>query len=266
MKIKKIKKYLAKKMAYIEKYMERSATAGEEEAVHRLRVGYKKLRAFLRLAALEPTAGKKLQVPPKLKLVYKYAGRLRDIQIHYRSLLPLYDKKGHYPDKLQQQMTAAGDNLRKAIKQVVVDKAIKQLQQQAPRKVSEKTLKKFTRKKSRAIDKQIVPGISDTALHNIRKSLKDITYVLKPMHTTIGYYLPIAGQENDTALGKLSRTLSKHQDHVVGLSLLDTALTMKLSRQDKTKLEQLRKKWAAQKDRIYRNTRIMLDTPQGVLR
>src|SRR6266498_471691 len=64
----------------IEKHSNRLPGSFDAEDIHDLRVGYKKIRAFLRLLQLESHAGD-LQLPPPLKSVYQTAGKVRDIQL-----------------------------------------------------------------------------------------------------------------------------------------------------------------------------------------
>lgn len=258
MKKKKIKQYLEKRIMDIEKYAAIIISAGDEEAIHQLRVGVKKLRAFLRLAGQEPSIEKKLQVHSKLKKIYKYAGRVRDLQIYHHNIVAFYTKADSYPRKVLQQIAGAKCTLFKAIKNFNFQKSITHIKKKTPDRISKKTLGKFNHKKNKAIDRLVTTKIQDAGLHSLKKHLKDVMYSLKSFHATVQNYFPIAGKAHTHELDKLSDMLSEYLDYAVGLTLLNTALSGKLSKHDKAILERIKESWTNKKARARRRVMVML--------
>jgi CHAD domain-containing protein len=107
MKNKKIKLYLKKKMDFIEKYAQIILISSEPEAIHQLRVGYKKLRAFLRLVKLSSSAEKGFVIPSTLRAIYVCAGRVRDLQIYFYKISSFYNKSDSYPRLVLHQIAEA---------------------------------------------------------------------------------------------------------------------------------------------------------------
>jgi len=257
MKRKRIKSYLEKRMRSFEKYAMVILSCDDMEAIHQLRVGFKKLRAFLRLATLEPSAEKQ-QVPSKLKKIYKYAGAVRDLQIYYHNVVPFYHKADNYPQQVLQQIAVAKYILVKALKSFPFRRTTKQLKRKAPDRVSKKTIDRFIQKKSKAIDRSIGTNIRDARLHVLKKYLKDVFYSLKAFQAPVQSYFPIAGKGNMSELSKLSDVLNEYLDWIVGLSFLNTALSGKLSLHDKVILQGIKKNWTSKKGQVRRRAMTML--------
>ena len=66
---------------------------GSAKAIHLFRVEIKKLRAFLRLLSLGLKKEDALKLPPKIKKMYRYAGKVRDRQLHYKRMKAAIKKK-----------------------------------------------------------------------------------------------------------------------------------------------------------------------------
>lgn len=258
MKSKTIKLYLEKRMRYIEKYALVILFCSNQEAIHQLRVGYKRLRAFLRVAELESSAKKKLGVPSKLREIYKHAGEVRDLQIYYHNIFPFYDKVDSYPHQVLYQIAVAKHMLLNALKYFHFGKALKKLKKRSPDRVSRKTLDKFIQKKSKAIDRSIGTNIKDARLHALKKYLKDVSFSLQAFHGNIRNYEVIGGAVNKRELNKLSIVLNEYLDWVVGLGQLNTALSGKLSAHDKVTLQRIRRSWINKKSKVRHNALAML--------
>ena len=65
----------------------------ETESIHKLRVEYKKLRAFLRMLSTENASQKKIKIPRKLKKAYAIAGSIRDLQLQHKTILAFAGKE-----------------------------------------------------------------------------------------------------------------------------------------------------------------------------
>jgi CHAD domain-containing protein len=258
MKRKKIKRYLKKRVRYIEKYALVISFCSDPEAIHQLRVGYKKLRAFLRVAKLEASAKKDLAIPSKLREIYKCAGRVRDLQIYYHKIFPFYNKADSYPHLVLHQIAGAKYMLLNALKYFHFGKALKKLEKRVPDRLSGKTLDEFIQKKSKAIDRSIGITIRDARLHALKKYLKDVSFSLKAFHASFRNYKPIAGAMSKGELSKLSGVLNEYLDWVIGLALLNTALAGKLSVHDKTTLHRIRRSWINKKGAVRRHATAML--------
>jgi len=246
MRTKKIKRLLQKKMRYIEKYASLSIAGDDEETIHQLRVGFKKLRAFIRLAKLGATATKQLHIPFQLKKLYKQAGALRNLQVYYHRIGSFYKNAAIDPAKILTQIEQAKYPLFKTINHFHFHKTVKGMEGALPKRLNSKILRKFIRNNSKAIDKLWGTAMSDDDLHSLRKHLKDITYNVQSFHSNIQKYLPIMGKTNKEELNKLMDILGEYHDWVACLFLLDAAGSGKA-------IEPIKKRWECKKCLLKRS-------------
>ncbi|WEK21047.1 MAG: CHAD domain-containing protein [Candidatus Pedobacter colombiensis] len=258
MKRKRVKWYLEKRMAYIEKYAKLILAGGDKEAIHQLRIGFKKLRAFLRLAGLKSSAEKRPMIPSELKQIYRYTGKVRDLQLYYHNIFPFYHKADSYPHQVLHQIAVAKGTLLTVLKDFRFYKATKRMKKKAPDGVSKRILDKFIQKKTVAIGKLTGGNIQNGRLHVLKKYLKDVSYTLKVFHTRARKYFPIAGKVNRHELDELSNILNEYLDCVVGLTLLNEALSGDLSADDADILKKIKKEWIIKKARTRRLAMVML--------
>ena len=70
------------------------------EAIHLFRIEIKKLRAFLRLLSLKLKKEDELKLPFKIKKMYKYAGKIRDRQLHRKRMKAAIKKGMKIPEDI----------------------------------------------------------------------------------------------------------------------------------------------------------------------
>jgi CHAD domain-containing protein len=241
---KELKKLAAKYLEDIQVNVS-NASSGDEEVIHRLRVGFKKLRALIRLARLEKDADGP-SIPRGLKKFYKLAGQLRSLQLYYKHIVGFY-KDHTYPENIAKQTAHAHDELMGYIAVYDFPADRDELLSNLPEKLSKDSLKKFINKKAKALGKLPREEIKDAELHTFRKLLKDITYNLEGTSDRTKEFFPIAERKNIRELKKLSDILNNYQDTVVNLSIMDDTVTSNLSERDRTILSGIKKEWEQRK-------------------
>lgn len=243
---KKIRRYLKKRMDDIEKYVSVILLSNDPEAIHQLRIGYKKLRAFLRLAQLEGSAKKDFVIPEKLKAIYLIAGHVRDLQIYYQHILPFFDKGDCYPHRVLYQIAEAKCKLRGALKGITFKKSFRKLKRSAPYNISMKTWDKFIQFKTDTMKKSIMTGTFDDHLHAFKKYLKDVYYSLNVFYGSARQHAYSSSTVNAPVLIRLGDVLNTYLDWVVCLNILQKAFSERLLATDKKKLLRIRKNWIHQ--------------------
>ncbi len=111
MKSQKIRKTLKKHMRHMEQCASLWLYTDDGEAIHQLRVEYKKMRALIRLERLGTPAGRKITIPRNLKKLYKNAGEVRSLQIYYRSVVLFFENAHGYRADILQQIDVAKSRL-----------------------------------------------------------------------------------------------------------------------------------------------------------
>ena len=232
------------------KDMERNAVlfliAHDPEAVHQLRISYKRLRALVRLARLG-NRKKHARIPGDLKNIYHLAGDLRNHQLYYKSLLLIHSEPSNYIDHIRQRVVQKETSLTHTIGQANFPILAKKLRKNLPAAIGRKQLKQFIAGRSASILHLIKPGITDSDLHTLRKYLKDITYDVQAMGRTSKKNKLIAGKNKLNHLKKLGALLSAHQDVVVNLSLMDADQGVASFIAGREWLAQAREQWVVQK-------------------
>lgn len=212
-------------MRRIRKAAEAIARAdGIEEAVHQLRVSFKKLRAFVRLAKIRPEGSKRSAQFSRLKQVYRLAGRLRDQQLYLHQLDGLYKGRSVYRDAVQTRIDRLHMQLQAVLKRFSFALMARSVIKALPRRITRKRLNAFIEDKQLTVEHILASSYpSSPSLHAIRKALKDILYNLSLFHKPVNAYLPIAGATDPGSFKHLLKQLGRHQDYVEGQALLQAA-------------------------------------------
>jgi CHAD domain-containing protein len=172
-----IHKIIALKVDYIHKSASQGMAISEEE-IHELRVTYKKLRAFLRLAAFVRGNVKGI-TPRKLKDLYQAAGVIRDYQLHEKEIIDDTGcDLGNYAHFLTLRIEESKIKLCKISESVIDKTIIKKISARLPKKISKKAQWNYLAAKEKEL-LQVAAGVhTDIRLHSIRKTIKDILYLL----------------------------------------------------------------------------------------
>ncbi len=148
-----------------------------EEDIHQLRVNYKKARALIRLSN-----GKKVKklLPLPLKDLYAAAGRIRDLQLHTKSVKHYFKDldaiPAHYLDAVNAELKEAKEGYTRCYKRVSFQRIIKSATANIPSNIRHREIKQWVEKQWKRIDKIIQSSPDEEQLHEIRKHLKDLHY------------------------------------------------------------------------------------------
>jgi CHAD domain-containing protein len=155
----------------------------ETEAIHQMRVAYKKLRAFLRMMSEEKPGLDKIKIPAKLKRGYHIAGCIRDLQLQRQIILShtraeIVEPKG-YLNLLKQNIKKLSPQFSDVPLKKVIEKDIKKTQNSLGNEIDSTVAIKFINNNCEAIIAIADNGdFTDVNLHAIRKHLKDIFYII----------------------------------------------------------------------------------------
>lgn len=175
MKHKELEEVVAGEADSLRKYAERILSADDAEDIHRFRVGYKKLRAFLRLHT-----GKAKGLSGELKQIYRAAGEVRDRQVHLAIILDWLEHDGRevagYPGILKAELEESRNKLNNLIIGYPFRGLTEKLTKSLPDQLSHDTITRFVRRQAEGFYENIEDGATDEALHTARKHLKDLVY------------------------------------------------------------------------------------------
>jgi hypothetical protein len=224
----------------------------ENQAIHHFRLETKKLRAFLRLCAIELNEANELRIPKKLKQFYGYIGIIENLQlqqqkiaaiknsddtncVNYKSYKSFLQLEEHYW-KVQAKSVAHTHNFNDE------KDAILEL---LPYKISKETLKKFINKKQQELNELMPSFNKDESLHRIRKIINDLIYNWR----YIEVYIPaVIEHENLVALSEL---LGKFRNVSITLNLLHSTLRDNGKNHPETPcLEKIETEWQNEKELI----------------
>ncbi len=154
------------------------------ETIKPFRIEIKKVRAFLRLLELEIKDPDKLEIPASLKEMHKSGGRYRDLQLHQQRIRETVKKNTAITITMSSLLKEGNQQLKKERQDFFQHKnfpaAERKLQEELPDKYNIETIKRFFRDKLDIIAGIIAAGTyHDKELHNIRKKLKDVLYIIK---------------------------------------------------------------------------------------
>ncbi len=156
----------------------------EEEAIHKWRVAYKKLRVFVRLLDQEDSIIEKISIPKKLKRTYNTLGAIRDLQLLERRILNSLPNHfvniDGYIKSSKMEIKSLIRKLNKKPLKKIIAKCIKCMKGYLPDSLSFGNLFYFILLKRLNANAIISSGqISDNDIHDIRKNLKDIFYIIE---------------------------------------------------------------------------------------
>jgi CHAD domain-containing protein len=163
----------AKKLRLLSKKV---AADFEVEDIHRFRVEVKKLRALVRFACPD---GRRL--PKRLRRIYKAVGEIRNLQLLRQSLVKAADPvlPEEFYRQLDGRIIAAKQETRRLLEEYgrMGKLARRLIAGVVALRLTGEVQRSFVRKRIAPEDRPgQMPG-SDDALHNLRKSLKDLLYV-----------------------------------------------------------------------------------------
>ena len=161
----------------LEAYSNKIAEDFDTKSIHRFRVEYKKLRAFLRMVTEEDVQPK---MPKKLKKFYHIAGDIRDLQLYNllvkNSFKELKTKPKEYRHLLDREIKKLEKKLLRNVKKSPPEDLVSHEVHLRP-KFTQRDFLDFLAINQTRIEQVIAfRRYSDEDIHNIRKCLKDIFY------------------------------------------------------------------------------------------
>ncbi|GEP95818.1 CHAD domain-containing protein [Chitinophaga cymbidii] len=215
LKRKRQQKYLIKRWLEIRRQLYVFVGSGDQEALHRLRVEIKKIRAFTKFAESheEKSAAAQLE---KVRKIFRRAGLIREAGIHLQMMkqfnidhpafkneeLRIIDQES---GKFRLRLTRYDKQIRHAITYLL--KALHPIRNRA--------VKHWLRRQLKATAKIIVAPSTDK-LHLARKKIKNVIYVHGMLHKRLVLMLGI----NTSYLDQLQEAIGKWHDTAIAVKLL----------------------------------------------
>lgn len=224
------------------------------EAIHLFRVEIKKLRAFLRLLSLELKKDDELKLPPEIKKMYTYAGKVRDRQLHRKrmevavknNLPPVRSIRRNW--KVDAEQTAGKKNRWLSAKDFSA--AERRLKKKLPHEVGNDAVNAFFRLRIGNILTLINKGSYTTGeLHAVRKNLKDIIYTIKLYRTEMKVNLSFIFRDKrrEEMAEHLAHELGTYNDLCRDISFLKKAMKKNDDPNAKKEMQSLYNMWLAEK-------------------
>jgi CHAD domain-containing protein len=231
----------------IKKYGSQLPGSFDAEAIHELRVEYKKLRAFVRLVQMDADASRQLLIPAPLKDLYHAAGAVRDLQLFMPQVTLLTAKENSslpsYVQQLEQRLFKSKEALVKAIEEVDIDKELHKTLKGLPKELEDAAIRKFIHYKVATVQLTLLALAKDKELHSIRKQLKDIIYNIRIYDSDWGISFPVTAWRSEKRLNDTATALGDFNDHCIALSFLRGETVEELPEEEKRTIE----KWAAER-------------------
>ena len=230
------------------------------EAIHQFRVGYKKLRAFLRMISqLHEMAGE-IKISKKLKKGYNISGSIRDLQLQQQRILEVTKQELKKPQAYISLLQKEIKKLKLELSEIFLEKPVtsskKKTDASIPDKFKLKGFSNFVKKKWEAIYAIIVSRhFSDDNIHAIRKILKDLFYNLK-IYEGVEHELfsmSIWKGKDEQYFNKLLDELGSFQDKCTAIALLKSYWLNSLNPYNRELLERIKKEWVKDKMRMKKS-------------
>lgn len=239
------------------------------EEIHAFRVKIKKLRAFLTLLAAEDPQHSRLsktgraQLPRRLRRFYRMTGEIRNRQLQLERIKEYWkDKEDALPQtytrRLKRELavlvTRTGNY---AAKKGPVTAAKKTILAMTPNHLHRRSVKNFLRKKTDTLEELLntPQPWEDSLFHSIRKTLKDLQYMLPDLPPGIFPKIPLQRKK----IRSLTEALGGFQDCCVVLGLLDDKYLDPIPKDpERMVLGEWEKYWQGEKDRCKQEIYVQL--------
>lgn len=256
MKKKQLQKIISGRLRKINGYCKNIRKNFDDASIHQFRVEVKKLRALLRLVALELKHPQKLKLPNKLKTVYAVAGEIRDTQLHLKRIAAAIEKKDGQPDAynklLQQKINKKKKQLAKLLSRRFFPAVKRKIVSRLPAALNPETAIQFVQQKMTSLTVSITAEPDDEALHTIRKHLKDLMYDVNPPEDDIKNALPpdLVSKEQLQSVKHLTDQLGEFNDLCYAVQSVDPGRMKVLKDEEKEQLNRIRNQWIKEKEQL----------------
>lgn len=230
----------------------------ETESIHKLRVEYKKLRAFLRMISEEKAVDEKINIPGKLKKGYHIAGSIRDLQLQCQLILMLTKEEIKPPKAYLKLLEKNIEKLKPEFSGIPLTQELEKISDKskgaAIPKFSETLPHNFIDANCTAIIEIInTKDFIDITMHAIRKYLKDIFYTLQELKATgegAQLNVPRVSKKEMEYFDDFLEELGNFQDKCTSIALLDNQRLNLLNTFNRQLLLRIKKVLAIDKDEI----------------
>ena len=224
------------------------------ENIHQLRVGYKKLRAFVRMGSQRNETSREIKISKKLKEAYAVSGTIRDLQLQRQQILKAAkgdpEKPHEYLKLLQKQIRRLKPVLLAIHFKKTIAESRKKMAATMPDNVWVTHFKLFAQQKWGVIHSIIaVENFNDDNMHSIRKNLKDLFYNLA-LHKGVEHKKllhSIAKGKEEQYFEALINELGNFQNKCMAVSLLKPYYLSRVSQHNRELLEKIKKRWTKEK-------------------
>ncbi|HUS00244.1 MAG TPA: CHAD domain-containing protein [Chitinophagaceae bacterium] len=256
MKQKIITPVIKKRFSNIKEYISQMLVNFEEEPVHNFRTEIKKLQAFLRLLNAGHNKDQ-LSVTKKMKVYYWYAGNIRNLQLHVKSI---NETEGGKPAVYLKSVKKQVESLQGVLRSLHSPSNFDEPQKMIRNWVAEPgkpSVKKLVYQKIDEFKHLLTLMKQDEILHAIRKLLKDILYNWKYIKEYSSLLPPaISGKKQ---IAELTVILGEFCDRITGIHILEAYVVATPDPADKEILEKLISKWDTEKNDLRLKVYTMLN-------
>ena len=240
---------IMKYMDQIEKCCGHLPGTFDTEDIHDLRVGYKKIRAFIRLLQFE-SGGGHLHVPPSLKAIYPACGNVRALQLFLPEVTrtPVAPALSSFINCFNQKLFVYKEQTVAVIEQAHLKKIANSIKKDLPHHLHNNIVRKFIQQKVASIHILLLSADNEADLHSIRKDIKDIIYNMRIFEHDCDTPFPATGWESEKELNDMASNLGDFNDRRLAISLLQSDCSNSCDEGETNALHQLQKHWLQQKD------------------
>jgi CHAD domain-containing protein len=239
----------------IKKHSKEVAENFNAEAIHQLRVEYKKLRAFLRLLSHGNSQAGEIKISKKLKHSYTVSGSIRDLQLQQQRILEATKKEPKKPLAYLNLLQREIDNLKPELIEIFLEDPVAESKKKTDASIPDElpltAFKDFAKQKWAIVYSIIISGHwGDENIHAIRKILKDLFYNLKVYEGVEHEILSVSiwKEKNEEYFDTLLNELGSFQDQCIAIALLKSYWLISLNTYNRELLEKIKAKWI--KDKI----------------
>lgn len=236
----------------------------DPEAIHRFRVGYKKLRAFLKLLSMQKGVAGKIKIFKNLKRGYRLSGRIRDLQLQYQRITETAERENKIPEAYINFLQKETGKLKKQCRDVFIKNPVakckKRTDASVPDEFKKNGFRDFVRQNWEAV--RVIASsrhLSDDDIHAIRKSLKDILYNLEIYEGDEQDRSPGIWKGGDREyLNKLTDELGRFHDRCISIALLRSYLFRYRHACNNEPLEHIKKEWIKDRENMKRQLALQI--------
>ena len=224
--------------------------------IHQCRVHYKKLRAFLKLVSQQQNGINKISCSRKIKKLYSLLGKIRDLQLQQQRLrsIPKFPQQlNWYRYILYRQINHLKNELSLQFKEKKLLESKQKTDAALPEKLPAGHIRNFLLQKQIGIHALIATKhFSDTAIHAIRKQLKDLFYIVS-LHPLSGKQLFVNTKWETKKRAYFDNLLDKlgiFQDSCTAIALLHTHRLNNPGQTGLLLLKKIQQTWAIEKNAL----------------